>query len=75
MIDITPYQLKLDYLKEWMYLRIDRQMSGQVVLQNRNVSFDFRNFDAFCRHKTGNYTNKALKYRDEIVAANYKGHN
>lgn len=65
MIDITPYQIRLDYLKEWMHLRIDRMMSAQVIIyenvNKHSITHDIRNFDTFCRHKTRNYTNGTLR--------------
>lgn len=65
MIDITPYLQKLEYLKEWMFLRIDKDMRKQIVIHENthghSITHDIRNFEAYCRHKNRNYTNKWLK--------------
>lgn len=65
MIDITAYQQRLEWLKEWMNLRIDRMMREQVVIYERvgrhSITHDFRNFYTFCRHKTRSYKNGALR--------------
>lgn len=66
MIDITPYQQKLEWLKEWMQFQIEqRHRIDQVItdyIVKRRVYFGDRyngeyehelagNFDDYCRYK------------------------
>jgi hypothetical protein len=71
-------QKRLDILKEWAIIWIEQSKDGQVIIRTdvnriKPAYLVIRDFNAFVRYKTGNYISKAFKYREEIVAASYKG--
>jgi len=67
MIDTSKYTQKLEWLKEYIFRMIDNDMRKSLLVSQRtpngglDMYFDIRGFDAFCRHKDGLYTNKALR--------------